>query len=204
MPTPSERKALAFVGTILLLAGAVRVVRGGPMDAPLATRAEQQALARQAAAASSASVSQREQRARRSVRLRPAAPKRRHGGARFDSTGVLIEGTGVLNPSGFPPPLARIDVDLRARDASRGAPFGKPEHSGTGGPGVLIDLDVATATEIERLPGLGPALARRIVASRDSLGPFGILSAVARVRGVGPATLQRLAPLVTFSGQARR
>jgi competence protein ComEA len=68
----------------------------------------------------------------------------------------------------------------------------------------LIDLDVAGAAEIERLPRVGPALARRIVASRDSLGPFGSLAALTRVKGIGPATAERLAPLVTFSGQARR
>ena len=68
----------------------------------------------------------------------------------------------------------------------------------------LVDLDLADAGKIERLPRVGPALARRIVANRDSLGAFGVLSALGRVKGMGPATLARLAPLVTFSGQARR
>ena len=72
------------------------------------------------------------------------------------------------------------------------------------GPAALVDLDVADAGQIARLPRVGPALARRIVANRDSLGAFGVLSALGRVKGIGPATLQRLAPLVTFSGQARR
>jgi competence protein ComEA len=58
--------------------------------------------------------------------------------------------------------------------------------------------------EIERLPRIGPALAHRIVANRDSAGPFGGLEGLRRVRGVGAATLKLLGPLVTFSGQARR
>jgi competence protein ComEA len=66
-----------------------------------------------------------------------------------------------------------------------------------------VDLDVATAAEIERLPRIGPSLARRIVADRDSLGPFGSLEEFGRVRGVGPALLRALAPLVTFSLQSR-
>jgi competence protein ComEA len=69
---------------------------------------------------------------------------------------------------------------------------------------AVVDLDVADTVQIGRLPRVGPALARRIVANRDSLGPFGTLAALRRVKGVGPATLERLAGLVTFSGQARR
>jgi competence protein ComEA len=62
-----------------------------------------------------------------------------------------------------------------------------------------VDLDRASAAEIERLPGIGPVLARRVVANRDSLGPFGSLKALERVKGIGPATAKRLAPYVTFS-----
>jgi Helix-hairpin-helix motif len=43
-------------------------------------------------------------------------------------------------------------------------------------------------------------LATRIVSNRDSLGAFGSLNALCwRVRGVGPATAERLRPMVTFS-----
>jgi predicted flap endonuclease-1-like 5' DNA nuclease len=64
-----------------------------------------------------------------------------------------------------------------------------------------VDLDKASAAEMESLPGIGPALARRIAASRDSLGPFGSLDELqSRVLGVGPALAKRLAPAVTFSG----
>jgi competence protein ComEA len=54
------------------------------------------------------------------------------------------------------------------------------------------------------LPRIGSALAHRIVANRDSAGPFGSLEGLKRVRGVGVGTLKLLAPLVTFSGQTRR
>ncbi|MGH7718591.1 MAG: ComEA family DNA-binding protein [Gemmatimonadaceae bacterium] len=62
-----------------------------------------------------------------------------------------------------------------------------------------VDLDRASAAEIERLPRIGPALAQRIVADRDSLGPFGSLERFQRVRGVGPVMAKVLAPHVTFS-----
>jgi competence protein ComEA len=67
----------------------------------------------------------------------------------------------------------------------------------------LVDLDRASAAEIERLPYVGPALARRIVADRDSLGAFGGTAALGEVRGVGPALLERLKDRVTFSAPPR-
>jgi DNA uptake protein ComE-like DNA-binding protein len=67
---------------------------------------------------------------------------------------------------------------------------------------VLMDVDVASAAQLEALPRVGPALAARIVAARDSGGPFGSLEALGRVRGIGPAMLRQLGPLVTFSGRA--
>lgn len=64
---------------------------------------------------------------------------------------------------------------------------------------AIIDLDVASADEIETLRYIGPALAKRIVADRDSLGPFGSLEEFQRVKGVGPKLAARLDSTVTFS-----
>ena len=68
-------------------------------------------------------------------------------------------------------------------------------------PGERIDVDRATAEQLTRLPGVGPALARRIVADRESAGVFGGIAGLDRVPGIGPATLARLAPRLTFSGR---
>lgn len=66
-----------------------------------------------------------------------------------------------------------------------------------------IDLDQAAPDEIERLPGIGPALARRIVGDRDANGPFGCLIALDQIKGIGPAMLKRLDSLTRFSGPGR-
>ena len=65
--------------------------------------------------------------------------------------------------------------------------------------GIAINTH-ASATEIEALPRIGPATARRIVANRDSLGKFGSLAGLRRVKGMGPATLAHLAPFISFGG----
>jgi DNA uptake protein ComE-like DNA-binding protein len=71
----------------------------------------------------------------------------------------------------------------------------------SGGPRTPLDVDRASPAQLESLPGIGPALAGRIAASRDSSGPFGSLEALqSRVSGVGPRLAKRLAPAVTFSG----
>jgi len=201
MPTPAERKALAFVAFVILLGSAVRIVRGGALESPSPSPDEQFALARQTYSASSSAVIGRAEKGGKGRRSARAAPKRRDGVVKFDFGGVLGEGSAPLNASGFPPPSPRIDIDMRIRPAAASA-SGTAGVTGEAAP--HLDLDVADAGQIERLPRIGPALARRIVASRDSMGSFGSLAGLGRVKGVGPAILDRLAPLVTFSGQVRR
>jgi competence protein ComEA len=70
-------------------------------------------------------------------------------------------------------------------------------------PVSLIDLDLAPASAVESLPKIGPALAKRIVANRDSFGPFGSLEVLQRVRGVGTGLAKSIKDRVTFSGAAR-
>jgi len=58
-----------------------------------------------------------------------------------------------------------------------------------------IDLNAASQTELETLPGVGPARAQAIIAERESR-PFRVPGDLRRVPGIGEATFQRLAPLV--------
>jgi len=67
----------------------------------------------------------------------------------------------------------------------------------------VIDVDRASADELERLPRVGPALAKRIVSDREEHGAFGSLAALMRVKGIGPKLKQRIASHVTFSGTVR-
>jgi competence ComEA-like helix-hairpin-helix protein len=62
-----------------------------------------------------------------------------------------------------------------------------------------VDLDVASVEEIIALRHVGPALAKRIVADRDSFGPFGSMEGLRRVKGIGPSMVEKLDSAVTFS-----
>ena len=60
-----------------------------------------------------------------------------------------------------------------------------------------MDVNAATAEELELLPRIGPVLAGRVVADREANGPFRSVNDLRRVRGIGPATVEGLAPLAT-------
>lgn len=65
-----------------------------------------------------------------------------------------------------------------------------------GGPGI-IPVNRADSAALVGLPGIGPVLAARIVAYRDSAGPFREIADLVAVKGIGPATLARIEDLVT-------
>ncbi|MBU4232239.1 MAG: helix-hairpin-helix domain-containing protein [Proteobacteria bacterium] len=60
--------------------------------------------------------------------------------------------------------------------------------------GLSIDLNRATAEDLAAVPGLGPALAQRIVDYRKAHGPFKKIEDLREVSGVGPQNLQKLKP----------
>ena len=57
-----------------------------------------------------------------------------------------------------------------------------------------VDLNTARAAELQLLPGIGPALAQRIVDDRIEHGPFTTVDTLQRVKRIGPATVERLRP----------
>jgi competence protein ComEA len=54
---------------------------------------------------------------------------------------------------------------------------------------VGVDINRSSASELERLPGVGPVLAERIVAHRDDHGPFTVIEDLLDVPGIGEAKL---------------
>ena len=64
--------------------------------------------------------------------------------------------------------------------------------------GEKIDVNTAPEVELRRLPGVGPSLARAIVAERDR-APISSAQDLQRVRGIGPARAETLEPLLDFA-----
>ncbi len=107
--------------------------------------------------------------------------------------GLPRPGNGAASaPSSQPEP--RRSRRGRAPSDSTG-----PRRSPTGDAPDTIDLNRATPDELTRLPGVGPALARRIVDVRDADGPFTQVDELGRVRGMGARRLERLRAFVTIA-----
>ena len=85
-----------------------------------------------------------------------------------------------------PPQVLPVPVPVYADNTSA------PENSKTS----LVRLNTARLEELETLPGIGPALARRIVEDREAHGPFRTASEITRVRGIGPRKWDALRPFV--------
>jgi competence protein ComEA len=80
---------------------------------------------------------------------------------------------------------------------------GRPEPAGTSpstgsseASGDLVNVNTATAADLETLPGIGPVLAEAIVAYRDEHGPFTSVEQLEDVSGIGPVTLAEIRDLV--------
>ena len=91
-----------------------------------------------------------------------------------------------------------------AREAERAATAAPPADSPqTGTPEAtalrLIDVNSASSAELQLLPGIGPALAGRIIADREANGPFESLDDLQRIAGIGPRTVERLEVYATAS-----
>jgi competence protein ComEA len=125
-----------------------------------------------------------------SVGSRVDAAIARAGGVTLDAdpdalnlAAPLVDGTRVYVPmvgEALPP---RLDAPTPALPAS----------STPAGP---IDVNRASATELDSLPGVGPATASAIVTERERNGPFVSVDDLERVPGIGPAKLEALRDLV--------
>jgi competence protein ComEA len=144
MPTPGERKALLFLGAVIVLGGGMRAAQAIGSTAPADSQA----------------------RAAIDAQINAVDSVRKNGKKK----------KGKKSPKGHV--VAKVEIPLEP---------------------TKIDLDIASAAQIETLRGIGPAMAKRIVADRDSLGPFGSLKELERVRGIGPKLAAKIDSSVTFS-----
>jgi competence protein ComEA len=90
--------------------------------------------------------------------------------------------------------LERLDRGGPPEPSPPAPPPGPPRRARPTPSRLPLDVNHATEHELSGLPGVGPALASRIVAAR----PFVELDDLRRVRGMRRATFDRLRPLVTI------
>jgi comEA protein len=64
---------------------------------------------------------------------------------------------------------------------------------------AVIDLNSASAELLDTLPGIGPSKAAAIIAHREAHGPFQSIEEIMKVKGIGPATYEKLKPFIAVS-----
>lgn len=103
--------------------------------------------------------------------------------------------------------LARVLVDgeqLKILSVEEAASVeAKPDNVGGGetksGSSGIVNVNTASESELETLPGIGPSTAKRIVADREEKGPFESVEDLTRVSGIGEKKLESIAGLVSVS-----
>ena len=111
----------------------------------------------------------------------------------------------VLAAGGLAPDAARDSINLaapladeqhihisRASEAATVVSAAPPESASDG----RLDLNAATAAELEELPGVGPTLAQRIIAQRQTQGKFASVDDLRAVSGIGEKLFAQIAPFV--------
>jgi competence protein ComEA len=111
---------------------------------------------------------------------RAGGPRKDADLAALNLAAPLVDGSQILVP--------RIG-------SSAGSSGGTGGSAGEGS--TLVNINAASATELEALPGIGEVLASTIVAYRDEHGPFASVDQLEDVSGIGPATLEEIRDLVT-------
>jgi competence protein ComEA len=113
-------------------------------------------------------------------------------GEALNLAGPLQDGEKLVAPTARPaqPPSAASPSAATDHNATRS---GSSDLAGAG----LLNINSASAQELEALPAIGPVTAQAIVDYRTANGPFRSVEEIVKVKGIGPATLEKLKPLIT-------
>jgi competence protein ComEA len=95
--------------------------------------------------------------------------------------------------------LDALNLASKLKDGDKVLVPRRGESQAQGGSGATgkVNLNTATVEQLDTLPGIGPALAQRIVSYRQQHGGFRTLDDLEKVPGIGPAKLDGIRDLVT-------
>ena len=111
---------------------------------------------------------------------------------------ALLVGSGIiLYKRTYPKFAPQLRLEKGGADSLRQTLY----PSGGGQGENRINLNQATAAELQLLPGVGPALSKRIVEYREVRGEFGKIEDVMQVSGIGPKTFEGIKDYLTVENK---
>jgi competence protein ComEA len=136
--------------------------------------------------------------------------------SRINLAQSIVDGDQILVPELIPSATPRLSKTTPAPTPLSGAqaavtvgpgtPSPTPPPTATPAPttssatdaGGKININTATAAELDTLPGIGPTIAQRILDYRTAHGPFANIEDLMNVKGIGPATFDKIKDLITI------
>ena len=91
---------------------------------------------------------------------------------------------GFIHPDNIPP----------------AADFVSTAPASTGSSVMPVNINTATAEQLQTLPGIGPSLAQRILSYREEHGPFASVAELTKIEGIGSKRLEDLLGYITTGG----
>ncbi|GHU95633.1 hypothetical protein FACS1894208_08780 [Clostridia bacterium] len=106
---------------------------------------------------------------------------------------VTVETTTIITEyvTAEPPAEVSQSAEPEPSSASSSAPASTPAPTPSG----PVNINTAGLTELQRLPGVGPAIAQRILDDRAANGAYRTVDDLLRVKGIGEKTLEKIRPM---------
>lgn len=106
---------------------------------------------------------------------------------------LILAGSGFWGLRRFNPALFLGEPELIAGPAAEKQ---QKKLASTNTQSLLLNVNTATAKELETLPNIGPRMAQRIIDYRKERGDFASVDALQNVNGIGEKTLEKLRPFI--------